>query len=897
VISTQEPAAVPAEFLDLCSYVIAHRFSSLGWLEHLSRHISVKAGCIDALFRKVRAHFACIVCVTDNQCQVVSLRTGEAILFSPNGLAARVQRADEDASTSSCVVPSRVGQGYLVVRSRLRITQDGGHSLLAVPHTPLSSRLSRPSTETVAEPPAPPVVQPAGNISGQPGSVAEQPSKAHLDYVPQADGKPGLDRAAANVQEGSSSSQAPLRLPAFLKQKWKAIDEGDAPPVSVSEAQISVDEQVATALQYADQEEEQTAEDTLPRDVIPSDVHRATSVSTSLSSSFQAAPVPIQLDAGASIGPVADAVQAAASATLPISKSAYSHLVRIVKRESICDWTKLHWLVKKQKEELGHKNLRRFIQACVDGGLVRRVDDTHIALPDTTQRKGSGPASPPVVQSTSSIPDKPGPVDQNFSQPRYTEVSDATEAPRSDPPHSSVQDGPSPSHTSQPLPASLKQKWKATDEMRGFSAKERKALLSVDEQVALALQFADEEEQTADFTPAYEASDAKPAEMTEEPGVDSDVQSLLVLLQTHATEGFPQLSIHYVMNQRLRHGPSGPSMKERIEVAIAHAETLGLLGVRRTAIGDWLYLPDAVRDDMPISIPAEAAGDTRIAATGKATAGGSDGPRADTPNLAGSRTFKFGTWRYLPDAVHDDMPISIPAEGTGEAGIAATGKATAGDSDGSRADTPNAAASRSFKFGTILPEEARTLANLVSFASGNAPPAVSCAPGKATAASTSSVRAAVAPPREEDADLDADSDHDADDDRAVPQLASASAAETDVSRLVTFFRRECAAGNPQLGLTYVEKRGALPGKKKLPRLRAAIAVAASRGLFRVHTTPLGDWLLAPGTVPRVVADPAALQAGAPSAYCLRPAASASPSIAQMTSARCSRSYVEVRRTV
>ena len=32
---------VPSAFLDLCSFVIAHRFSSPKWLDHLKEHISV----------------------------------------------------------------------------------------------------------------------------------------------------------------------------------------------------------------------------------------------------------------------------------------------------------------------------------------------------------------------------------------------------------------------------------------------------------------------------------------------------------------------------------------------------------------------------------------------------------------------------------------------------------------------------------------------------------------------------------------------------------------------------------------------------------------------------------------------------------------------------------------
>jgi hypothetical protein len=50
--------------------------------------------------------------------------------------------ADED-DAKPCSVVSTLGQGYLVVRSRLRVTRDGGHSLLAVQDPHHSTRLGR----------------------------------------------------------------------------------------------------------------------------------------------------------------------------------------------------------------------------------------------------------------------------------------------------------------------------------------------------------------------------------------------------------------------------------------------------------------------------------------------------------------------------------------------------------------------------------------------------------------------------------------------------------------------------------------------------------------------------------------------------------------------------------
>ncbi|KZV75964.1 hypothetical protein PENSPDRAFT_680684 [Peniophora sp. CONT] len=109
IVSTQEPTVIPPKFLDLLSFVIAHRFQSPGWLKSLAGHVASEGTSNDELYAKI-----------------VALRTGEGILFAPSGLA-QVEGMHSDHNS---VMP--IGRGYLVVRSRLRITRDGGHSLLAV---------------------------------------------------------------------------------------------------------------------------------------------------------------------------------------------------------------------------------------------------------------------------------------------------------------------------------------------------------------------------------------------------------------------------------------------------------------------------------------------------------------------------------------------------------------------------------------------------------------------------------------------------------------------------------------------------------------------------------------------------------------------------------------------
>ncbi|THG98001.1 hypothetical protein EW026_g4117 [Hermanssonia centrifuga] len=81
--------------------------------------------------------------------KVVSLKTGEAVLFAPNGLG---RRDDEEADTSTSLASvAAIGEGHLIVRSRQRVTRDGGHSLLAVRNPETTTRLGRVARDPTNE--------------------------------------------------------------------------------------------------------------------------------------------------------------------------------------------------------------------------------------------------------------------------------------------------------------------------------------------------------------------------------------------------------------------------------------------------------------------------------------------------------------------------------------------------------------------------------------------------------------------------------------------------------------------------------------------------------------------------------------------------------------------------
>ncbi|KZT12865.1 uncharacterized protein LAESUDRAFT_808383 [Laetiporus sulphureus 93-53] len=113
VISTQEPTVVPAVLLDLCSLAILHRFSSPAWWEHVAKHVS--ANVSEETFD-----------------QIVKLRTGEAIVLAPSGLGMVRDTREDDARTGNLKRLTQFGRRYLIIKSRQRITADGGTSILVV---------------------------------------------------------------------------------------------------------------------------------------------------------------------------------------------------------------------------------------------------------------------------------------------------------------------------------------------------------------------------------------------------------------------------------------------------------------------------------------------------------------------------------------------------------------------------------------------------------------------------------------------------------------------------------------------------------------------------------------------------------------------------------------------
>ncbi|PFH62032.1 hypothetical protein XA68_15355 [Ophiocordyceps unilateralis] len=135
IISTQEPTVSP-KLLDLCSITIVHRFTSPVWLRSLKQHLATD-GMLD------NENHGSVVDVEDESSQpdlerellreILALRQGEALLFSPNSIIDVSQREGEGSREKSlgAIQLTKLGSRAIKIRVRKRMTQDGGRTVMA----------------------------------------------------------------------------------------------------------------------------------------------------------------------------------------------------------------------------------------------------------------------------------------------------------------------------------------------------------------------------------------------------------------------------------------------------------------------------------------------------------------------------------------------------------------------------------------------------------------------------------------------------------------------------------------------------------------------------------------------------------------------------------------------
>ncbi len=135
IISTQEPTISPA-LLDLSSVTVVHRFTSPEWLRILKQHLAAAGsdlvdqasdlsdtGESDSPGGRIGKRN------NDNSrkifSDIVKLRAGEALLFSPSAMVGL------ERSPAGKTMMTRLGAAYMKVRVRKRLTADGGKSVMA----------------------------------------------------------------------------------------------------------------------------------------------------------------------------------------------------------------------------------------------------------------------------------------------------------------------------------------------------------------------------------------------------------------------------------------------------------------------------------------------------------------------------------------------------------------------------------------------------------------------------------------------------------------------------------------------------------------------------------------------------------------------------------------------
>ncbi|KAL4993354.1 hypothetical protein BDV10DRAFT_199686 [Aspergillus recurvatus] len=129
LISTQEPT-ISSDLLGLCSVTIVHRFTSPAWFRALQGHVASAAlglqyGNDAPPNNKESAELSQISPKLSFLHQIVHLRVGEALLFSPSAVFCTGSEVLGSQSVN------RLGGGYMLIKVRDRLTEDGGKSVLS----------------------------------------------------------------------------------------------------------------------------------------------------------------------------------------------------------------------------------------------------------------------------------------------------------------------------------------------------------------------------------------------------------------------------------------------------------------------------------------------------------------------------------------------------------------------------------------------------------------------------------------------------------------------------------------------------------------------------------------------------------------------------------------------
>jgi hypothetical protein len=118
----------------LCTVAILHRFSSPSWWDHLAQHVSADFSGEDAFDKVVKLQVVFFLAVVSAWLTLIyCLQTGQAIVLAPSGFGVFkehiINRAGDFAIKKSL---NQFGRRYLLMKTRKRITSDGGASVLVL---------------------------------------------------------------------------------------------------------------------------------------------------------------------------------------------------------------------------------------------------------------------------------------------------------------------------------------------------------------------------------------------------------------------------------------------------------------------------------------------------------------------------------------------------------------------------------------------------------------------------------------------------------------------------------------------------------------------------------------------------------------------------------------------
>ena len=131
-----EPTAVPSVLIDLCSIAIFHRFSSPAWWDAVARRVCTDVSNTEGFEQVVRLKVTHLPVPSRSYDLLIGalLQTGRALVLCPTGLGLfpTTKRTASGKTNKGPPQIAQLGRRYMLIKTRQRVTVDGGASIMAV---------------------------------------------------------------------------------------------------------------------------------------------------------------------------------------------------------------------------------------------------------------------------------------------------------------------------------------------------------------------------------------------------------------------------------------------------------------------------------------------------------------------------------------------------------------------------------------------------------------------------------------------------------------------------------------------------------------------------------------------------------------------------------------------